>query len=274
MGSYSKFKTWTNKKGTQKLLSKIIFFELIVIPIIIILFSVKNDPTFFGILGESTSTPISTPTMQPIPTETPIPTPTIPTYNYVAPTIDPNPPIHCKISSNCGGGTTPLRQSECNNSVCCQIGDKWIFYKDRNQCINDQNSKNRNTTSGNYNASPSYPPCTVYYPALKYSQTYSYVSTEQCKTWQDTANAGSTSVVQQPTPVPTQDNSEYNDLLKRHQEACNQAAAEWIGVREQWEAANGNNYSSSAEMVMALRQRMTQYQQELYSAGCTQTISL
>jgi hypothetical protein len=87
-----------------------------------------------------------TPTIDlPIPTLTPTDTPTpspAPIYvpHYVAPTTDPDPPVLCGISSNCGGGTTPLRQSECANSICCQIGDKWIFYKDKNQCIKDQNN--------------------------------------------------------------------------------------------------------------------------------------
>ncbi|MFH2062279.1 MAG: hypothetical protein ABIJ43_04820 [Candidatus Beckwithbacteria bacterium] len=55
--------------------------------------------------------------------------------------------INCNISSNCGGGTTYIKKSECDNSVCCQIGDKWVFYKDKNQCNKDQES---NQPSYNY----------------------------------------------------------------------------------------------------------------------------
>ncbi len=168
-----------------------------------------------------------TPTPVPIsieaPTVTPSPTPTIPTqttktYVVPLPTTDPDPIVSCNISANCGGGTTPLRQSECANSTCCGFsGGKWIFYKDKNQCTKDQNAGYKQTT-GNYTpptanvyTPPSYPPCIVYYPGLGYSQTYSYISPEICKTWQDTASSGSTNTSQstsQPTPTlyiaPTQ----------------------------------------------------------------------
>ncbi|MFA6569799.1 MAG: hypothetical protein WCT77_00990 [Bacteroidota bacterium] len=71
----------------------------------------------------------------PTPTLTPIPTREIYTIQLE---MDSDPPVHCRMSAECGGGTTPLKQSECNNSTCCQIGDKWIFYKDKNQCDRDQ----------------------------------------------------------------------------------------------------------------------------------------
>ena len=69
------------------------------------------------------------------------------TNNTVVNNIDPDLPVHCKVNENCGGGTIPLKQSECNNSTCCQIGDKWIFYKDKNKCKQDQSS---NQPSYNY----------------------------------------------------------------------------------------------------------------------------
>lgn len=47
-------------------------------------------------------------------------------------------PVHCNVHPNCGGGTTPLTKAECDNSICCQIGDEWIFYKDKEQCEKDQ----------------------------------------------------------------------------------------------------------------------------------------
>ncbi len=53
--------------------------------------------------------------------------------------VDPNTPIHCNISENCGGGTTPLKQWECENSTCCQMKDgSWKFYVNKEQCISDQ----------------------------------------------------------------------------------------------------------------------------------------
>lgn len=58
---------------------------------------------------------------------------------------NPDPPVHCSIHENCGGGTTPLKQSECDNSICCQIGDEWIFYKDKDQCAKDQSASYKYT---------------------------------------------------------------------------------------------------------------------------------
>lgn len=48
---------------------------------------------------------------------------------------DSDPIIDCE-SDLCDGGR--IRQSECRNSVCCQIGDKWIFYKNKDKCKQDQ----------------------------------------------------------------------------------------------------------------------------------------
>lgn len=99
-------------------------------------------------------TPMPIPTFS-MPTDTPTPSTTsVYVPQYVAPTIDPDPPVLCRMSANCGGGTTPLRQSECNNSTCCQIGDKWIFYKDKVQCGRDQASQGGSAPVNN-NTQPS-----------------------------------------------------------------------------------------------------------------------
>lgn len=67
----------------------------------------------------------------------------VPTTNKTGTTatsnnLNPNDPVHCPVSDKCGGGTKPLKRSECENSVCCQLDDKWVFYTDRDQCIRDQ----------------------------------------------------------------------------------------------------------------------------------------
>jgi hypothetical protein len=49
-----------------------------------------------------------------------------------------DPFISCSISSECGGGTALLKKSACSKSTCCQIGDKWYLYSDKNQCGQDQ----------------------------------------------------------------------------------------------------------------------------------------
>lgn len=45
-----------------------------------------------------------------------------------------DPPVHCTIDPACGGGTTPLKKSECERARCCQVNGKYTFTKDPNQC--------------------------------------------------------------------------------------------------------------------------------------------
>jgi hypothetical protein len=54
----------------------------------------------------ATPTPIVLPTFTPVP-ETPIPT------------VNPDPIIKCNINTSCGGGSKQLKQSVCNNMICC-----------------------------------------------------------------------------------------------------------------------------------------------------------
>lgn len=123
--------------------------------------------------------------------------------------------VDCSISSNCGGGTKKLLKSECDNSTCCQIGDKWIFYTSKSKCNQDQ--KNNSSGSNGYtntNSSSSYPPCTVYYPILGYSRTYYYTPPEQCQLWQQQAS----SVNKTPTPyaTPTMTEAQAQSIINSH----------------------------------------------------------
>lgn len=52
--------------------------------------------------------------------------------------------VTCQIDSQCGGGSIQLQRGVCENSTCCQIGDKWTFYQDKNKCVQDQNIYNVN----------------------------------------------------------------------------------------------------------------------------------
>ena len=54
--------------------------------------------------------------------------------------------VNCRTTAECGSGTVYIKKSECDNSICCQIGDKWIFYKDKNKCSVDQNRNNQTFT--------------------------------------------------------------------------------------------------------------------------------
>jgi hypothetical protein len=94
--------------------------------------------------------PISPVFVSPIPSSIPTPKPQVKGITtQTVKKVDSDPPVHCNVNANCGGGTTPLKKSECDNSICCQIGDKWIFYKDKNKCIADQGGR-PSTQQGNF----------------------------------------------------------------------------------------------------------------------------
>ena len=235
--------------------------------------TVNGQGLIAGTMDIKTSSGVIEPTIAPtlIKSPTPIPTysPTqIPKAKPVY--IDPDPIVSCNINSNCGGGTRQMKKSACTQSTCCQLGSTWSIYPNNTACDQAQTNYNSSKTSG-----VNYPPCTVYYPALNYSQTYIYTSPSQCSLWQQTASAGSTNTTQptrQPTATPIQDNSEYNDLLKQHEEACQQIYVEWTYYKENFYANEYNNYSSSYEAIQELERIRQAYQQSMYDVGCTRTI--
>lgn len=49
-----------------------------------------------------------------------------------------DPIVNCQISPECGGGSRQMKKSECEQSTCCQIGDKWYFYLSKDKCLEDQ----------------------------------------------------------------------------------------------------------------------------------------
>lgn len=81
-----------------------------------------------------------------------------------------DPVVACNVHESCGGGTKQLRQSVCSNSICCQVGNSWTFYEDKNRCLADQSSYNTTNNS-------QYVPCTVY------GQTYN-LTPEKCRYYQ------------------------------------------------------------------------------------------
>lgn len=72
----------------------------------------------FNLPPTATPTPFSTPTTKPT---------AKPVTRTIQPTVEADPPVHCNISDHCGGGTRPLKQSECDNMTCCQTKDGWEF---------------------------------------------------------------------------------------------------------------------------------------------------
>lgn len=85
------------------------------------------------------------------------------------PTLNPDPFVNCECGDeiryikssecnkmvcclrdvNCGGGKFFTNTfAECNQSVCCEIGNKWYLYKDKNECTRDQNRRSSYSNSG------------------------------------------------------------------------------------------------------------------------------
>lgn len=155
------------KVGMQLIKERFLIACIIFLLLIVVYFYGKGNSIFLGSTKVEDQTQIPTFSM---PTNAPSPSPT-PVYvpQYVAPTTDSDPLILCNVHPNCGGGTISLKKSECDNSVCCQIGDKWIFYKDKSKCDPDQKSYWTNyykqTGDSNY-VVPTYAPLPTFGPIL------------------------------------------------------------------------------------------------------------
>ncbi|HSX48999.1 MAG TPA: hypothetical protein VLE44_01955 [Candidatus Saccharimonadales bacterium] len=207
-----------------------------------------------------------------VPTTQPTETPGVKGIATTKPQIIVNndPIIDCVSTyPNCNGSSIRLKQSQCSKIICCQVGDKWSVYPNKDSCTQAQGNSNPPGNSAENN----YPPCTIYYPALKNSVTYPYTSPTQCLTLQQQANSSVTTTISVYTPTPTQD-PHYQDLVNQHQDACNQAVSEWNTQKQQFYTTEYNNFSSSTEAIQELNRRMQVYQQQLYSAGCSNVVSL
>ena len=75
----------------------------------------------------------------------------------------------CLVDVKCGGPKL-MSTKGCQDSICCQIGDNWILYPDRNQCSRDQQTR----------AKESYVTCYVSFPCTGYSYSI-MTSTEECE---------------------------------------------------------------------------------------------
>ncbi|OGE29963.1 hypothetical protein A3C59_02490 [Candidatus Daviesbacteria bacterium RIFCSPHIGHO2_02_FULL_36_13] len=119
--------------------------------------------------------------------------------------------------------------------------------------------------------------CVVNYSCTGSSFTYQ-VSQELCSSFQQQAAsfcvAYSRTTPSNNTTISSQAPSQDNTLERQHQEACQKVVAEWQTYKEQFWVGPGKNYSSSAEAVIALESQRQRYQQQMYSAGCSQTLYL
>jgi hypothetical protein len=149
-------------------------------------------------------------------------------------------------------------------------GKTYSMTKDDWNCY-EKYLASKGTGSGGTSTVNNYPPCTVFYPALGYSQTYSYTSPSTCSLWQSQANAGSQNMVTYPTtkPLPTSvpvpQYRDYNDPV------CQNIRNEWEKVK----AAIGpldftnHNYSNSADLMRDYLTAKDKYNAVYSSNKCT-----
>jgi hypothetical protein len=198
----------------------VIIFVLVLIALLFVRDSLGSLSMLAGLRAVPSATPQvtlqATATLKP----TEAPTRAVPTY-------DPDPIIKCNIAAQCGGSTIELRQSVCNNSICCGFqGGKWVFYTDKNKCLSDQKSgsvsdQNFNNSTINTQNTGSFD-CLVSWPCTGESKIFKASDQSQCSMWQksalDTCQAAK-------TPPPTVDNTAYNQCIKDIQaqlDTCNQ----------------------------------------------------
>jgi len=116
-----------------------------------------------------------------------------------------------------------MKTSECSRSFECEMAsNQWLIYTSRDKCKADQVQYSNNQQANNY------PSCTIYYPALGYSQTY-YVSPEICSYYRQQATTTyqapdppSFQIDPLPTVEPYQYSQEYLDSINNFNNAINE----------------------------------------------------
>ena len=107
--------------------------------------------------------------------------------------------VDCKIDSKCGGGTRKIKQSECNDSICCGFNDgRWIFYTSKSKCRTDQNAYNNSNTQYYVPYATPTPTYTPTPTTIRTTATPTPTSTPTPTTIRTTATPTPTS-----TPTPT-----------------------------------------------------------------------
>ena len=163
--------------------------------------------------------------------------------------MDSDPIENCGPSVN-SKQTVRVKRSECKNYTDCGfINGTWIFMT-KSECDKKQaEDKSNNTKSYSYNPTTytpnNYPPCTIYYPALGYSQTYNYTSPSQCQIWKNQVSSSTTTTfTQPPAPSPASvDNSAANSK-------CKYDAGQWYNTQVQ----NANNLYGDSSAAQAVQQ--------------------
>lgn len=181
--------------------------------------------------------------------------------------------------TNCGPGQYSKqyirdKSSNCKNYVDCGLQNNTVYtLMLKAECDKRQAANSRTTTT--YQTT-TYTPCRLCYHYTSGDKCVNYdhlVKTNvECEEQQAKINSYGNSYVPTANTSTTQTpDAAYNNLLEQHAEACKAVVAEWTGIKESWDESA---YSSSYESVQALDKRRQEYQAEMYSVGCTQTISI
>ncbi|MDO8269600.1 MAG: hypothetical protein Q7T54_02955 [Candidatus Levybacteria bacterium] len=207
--------------------------------------------------------PLPTRPVYPLPTRVEIIEPTLKPTTVIKKStkaVTNDPAIHCSVHPDCGGGTIPLKQSECSNSTCCQINGKWIFYRDRAQCTRDQGGQVNNTGIQKNQANNYY--C--------WNNTYGYAyytsSGDQCNL--DNLKSSTNSICTNSQKMKVNScNSACEDQLNEDRTACAYAYTGSGAAIEQSsdkyaECLNGTDSASSAYSI-CLSKCTEQYSQDL-----------
>jgi len=97
--------------------------------------------------------------------------------------------------------------------------------------IQKQNTKSNNTTPNTYVSTvyPSYPPCTIYYPALNYTETYEYMSPEYCELSKKTLATSTPQATVAPIPIIDYVTPCIDAVRKKHNELIRYCQNEFGG---------------------------------------------
>jgi len=129
------------------------------------------------IQGYQAPTPSSAPSATISPTPSPVVSPKA--VNKINQPIDQDPPVHCNVNINCGGGTTPLKKSECDASTCCGLNDGTWKLMSKTECDRIHSNNNAPVIDNSYNTgsgsnayiSPTYTPYPTFVPQAPAGET-------------------------------------------------------------------------------------------------------
>lgn len=204
-------------------------------------------------------------------TPSPMPT-TLSTSTPVATSVGKKIVVNNDPIVNCGPGQTSKqyvkdKASNCKKYVDCGLNNNTVYTMMlKTECdkkhaeANQNNTNSYNPANGYIKATPmpSYPPCTIHWPFNNSSQTYYYLSPEQCKKAQDDANKVGTAIAPVATPfVNTK---------------CNEAIAMANEYLANFRANKMSGYSNSAEAMVAYIAERQELQNLINSYGCTHTL--